>query len=486
MGVRAVVVTTASLVLVLTGCQSGSKLKTASVRLGRAVDVLEAEESTPRQIKRAEENYRRILADVTPELHAGETVPGFVASTVDAGGAWPLDRFSDISPVLRPVVQTPGLHAAGVGLPAVGTIDPGGPNAPRTGFHLPITVLAAPRATGAEFLVTAVDPDDVPRVELGERELPVARNLEAALDETRAVGPGMFSGLRYMLRTDRFTNPRLTFLEPYDPKKIPVVLVHGLMSTPRMWESTVKGLLADPELRRRFQFWFFYYPTGQPVPLSALLLREALDEAIRQHNVRQRVVVIGHSMGGLLARALVTGISPAQAEIILPGVSALPVDHVVRRALIFEPRRDVRRVIFIATPHRGSELANHGISGLGIRLIRLPRWVESELTSIVGSPFIGPGRRLPTSIHGLSPSSPFLEVLNASPLAVPVHSIIGTRGAGDIATSSDGVVPYSSAHLPDAESEVVVPTGHGAFRHPEALAEIVRILEREGKLPTRR
>src|SRR5262245_876533 len=181
---------------------------------------------------------------------------------------------------------------------------------------------------------------------------------------------------------------RLTFLQPYDPEKIPIVLIHGLISTPRMWAPVVKGLMAVPEIRERYQFWFFYYPTGQPIPLSALQLRDALDEALLAHQVKPSLILIGHSMGGILARAQVSRITPEAADEILPNVSELSVDRTVRRSLIFEPRTDVQRLIFVCTPHRGSRLATSGIAGLGILLIHLPGWIAEELADFAGAPFL--------------------------------------------------------------------------------------------------
>jgi hypothetical protein len=67
--------------------------------------------------------------------------------------------------------------------------------------------------------------------------------------------------------------------------------------------------------------------------------------------------------------------------------------------------------------------------------------------------------------------------LDRRPPAVPAHTILGNRGRRHpLRRSSDGVVPYRSAHLPAAVSEVVVPTGHGGFDHPKSIAELKRIL----------
>jgi hypothetical protein len=95
--------------------------------------------------------------------------------------------------------------------------------------------------------------------------------------------------------------------------------------------------------------------------------------------------------------------------------------------------------------------------------------VAEELSGLGGS-------RLPTSIHGLSPHSRFLRALDRTQPTVPTHSIIGDRGRGDGLAGSDGVVPYTSSHLASVESELVVPTGHGGFAHPQSVAELKRII----------
>jgi pimeloyl-ACP methyl ester carboxylesterase len=306
-------------------------------------------------------------------------------------------------------------------------------------------------------------------------------DLEAPLLATHATGSRFGAGLWNLLRPGAFAgDPRIVFLEPFDPDKIPLVLVHGLLSTPRMWAPLVMDLLADEAIRLRYQIWFFYYPTGQPVPLSALQLREALDAAVAAHGPVKPMVLVGHSMGGILSRAQVSRVGLAEAEAVVPGVAHLPEDSRARRALVFEPRADVGRAVFLFTPHRGSRLASNSLGAWGVRLIRLPDALINEVGDLLETLAGQYGGRLPTSIHGLSPDSPFLRVLDDTKPVVPTHTILGDRGRGDLWTSSDGVVPYSSAHLPSAESEVVVPAGHGGFAHPDAVAELKRILKLDG------
>ncbi len=88
------------------------------------------------------------------------------------------------------------------------------------------------------------------------------------------------------------------------------------------------------------------------------------------------------------------------------------------------------------------------------------------------------------SIGTLSPKHPYLKALNAQPIPVPHHSIIGQVGKGPLLDSSDRVVPYSSAHL-DTGTELVVPYWHGCVEKPEVTAEVVLRLKEHLKATKR-
>ena len=322
---------------------------------------------------------------------------------------------------------------------------------------MPLTLVALPEADAC-CRSTLVDPQRVTGVRTSHGDLRVAMDLEAPLLATDATGSRFGAGLWNLLRPGPLPGIRASSsCKPYDPDKIPLVLVHGLLSTPRMWAPLVLDLMADEAIRSRYQIWFFYYPTGQPVPLSALQLREALDAAVAAHGPVKPMVLVGHSMGGLLSRAPSLGSGWPRPRRMVPGVAELPEDSLVRRALVFEPRADVSRTVFLFTPHRGSRLASNSLGAWGIRLIRLPDTLLNEVGELLETLAGHYGGHLPTSIHGLSPDSTFLRVLDGTKPTVPTHSILGDRGRGDLATSSDGVVPFSSAHFPSAESEVVGP-----------------------------
>ncbi len=472
--------------LVLAGCQSVLQAPAPALspslaaRLDASIAVLAAPDASVRQRRDAEASYRDIIAGRLPDLLRDAKSPTLVPTGKDWPGVLTPDGFAGIDPVLRSRETRPGLHRFGVGLPLVGRLDSGDANAPPGGFRLPLTLVALPEAKAC-CRTALVDPQRVTAVRTSHGDLRVAMDLEAPLLATNATGSRFGAGLWNLLRPGAFAgDPRIVFLQPYDPDKIPLVLVHGLLSTPHMWAPLVMDLLADEAIRSRYQIWFFYYPTGQPVPLSALQLREALDAAVAAHGPVKPMVLVGHSMGGILSRAQVSQVGPAEADGVVPGVAELPEDSRVRRALVFAPRADVGRAVFLFTPHRGSRLASNSLGAWGVRLIRLPDTLINEVGDLLETLAGQHGGHLPTSIHGLSPDSRFLRILDDTKPVVPTHSILGDRGRGDLWTGSDGVVPYSSAHFPAAESEVVVPTGHGGFTHPDAVAELKRILKLDG------
>lgn len=149
-------------------------------------------------------------------------------------------------------------------------------------------------------------------------------------------------------------------------------------------------------------------------------------------------------------------------------------------SLVFDHRPEVERLIFISTPHRGSLLASNWIGRPVARLIQTPRFVLETLNAVLtANPAFLRFERIPNSIETLSPTNRFLVVMNRIPITrgIPYHSIIGDRGRGNTPNSSDGVVDYSSSHLPGAQSERIVPSAHSAEFNPEAIAEVRRILK---------
>jgi hypothetical protein len=286
----------------------------------------------------------------------------------------------------------------------------------------------------------------------------------------------------------------LIFLNPYQPGKIPVVFVHGTASSPARWAEMVNEFIGDSRMAGRYQFWFFIYNSGNPIPLSAMHLRENLEQAFKELDPEGRdaalrqMAVIGHSQGGLLTKMTVVNsgtrfwdnISKEPFE--QADISAETKD-LLRRSIFVEPLPFVKRVIFIATPHRGSFMSGNIIGKIGRRLIRLPATVTKVGVEIVKLNPVGAARtaiRVPTSIENMDWSSPFLRTLASLPIAegVQANSIIPVKGDGPPEKGDDGVVRYTSAHIEPVESELVVRSAHSTQSNPHTIEEVRRILYR--------
>jgi Alpha/beta hydrolase family len=307
------------------------------------------------------------------------------------------------------------------------------------------------------------------------------------------------SGFRNMLRPAAMRERSGIFLtEPYDPNKAIVLMVPGLQSTPFAFVDLMKAMRRDPEVSAHFQVWTFLYGTGTPVLFDALRLRQELEKTIRDvdpgdHDFATRhIVVLGHSMGGLSAHTLVS----ASGEKLWNSLFLVPPQRLcgdgkaIRRfadGLHFRRNPRVVRAIFVATPHRGSNLAESWIGHLAAALIHLPASLQTDIVGVVSANHDAatPGAKAFnremnfSSVHTLSPRDPALHALADLPIQVPFHSIMGQNHAGAFETSSDGVVPYASSHLVGASSEVVVRSGHSVCEKPEAQREVIRILRLE-------
>jgi pimeloyl-ACP methyl ester carboxylesterase len=284
-------------------------------------------------------------------------------------------------------------------------------------------------------------------------------------------------------------------IQPYDPNKIPLLFIHGLVASPVSWQNLTNDLCSDPKVLEHYQPWFFLYATGQPVLESAAQLREELESTLRLFDpsgtavASRHIVVVAHSMGGLLAHTLVSDSGDALWNVFASrplNSLVLPVTdrNLLLKYFYFQHQRAVERIIFLAVPHRGSWLAAGIVGSIANRIIRhskspaeAMRDLEKEYPGTLDPYFAAVNRRGgPTGLFSLAPN-PLLNRLAALPIKVPFHSIIGDRGVGDGVDGSDGIVSYRSAHLAGAESEKIVPAGHNLFSHPATVAEIKRILD---------
>ena len=280
----------------------------------------------------------------------------------------------------------------------------------------------------------------------------------------------------------------------FERGKVPVVLIHGLWGFPSQWDRMVEDLEADPALRGRYQFWTFSYASGDPIPLSAHRLRQSLRTARRLFDpdgtdaAFDRMVLVGHSLGGILAKMM----AQDSRSRIWQTVSNRPVDQIVgppedcqliRQAFCYEPVPEVSRLIFIATPHRGSPLVRGLVRSLGMRICdRASRFREAREALLARNEpdFFVPGFRgeFPSAVSELASGHPLLSALCDLGIdrSVRTHSIIADLGDPPGSGASDGIVPYSSSHLECADSELLYHGSHICLTIPAVIEETRRIL----------
>jgi len=358
--------------------------------------------------------------------------------------------------------------------------------APTPHFFYGVTAVA--RFEGRRCVLAFEDPLAREEVTVGGHSFPLAADFTAPLAMMLVEMHPKGLEIPRLLHPEKYAETtRVARLEPFDPDKTVVLMIHGLMDSPATWFPLLNHLRGDERIRRDFQFWFFSYPSGYPYPYSAELLRRELDHAEELYPMRKKMVVIGHSMGGCISRLMITNTGrKVWDEMFSVPPEKLPVPethkHILTEATIFEHRPEIGRVIFISAPHRGSDLARISLGRIAGKLIEAPRnllTLEDEIRGYEKHP-TGDLHldRFPVSVDTLAPNNDFVLAINKVPVApgIPPHTIVGDRGRGDSPASSDGVVPYWSSHMPGALSEKVVPSNHSAHRHPETVDEVKRIL----------
>jgi len=451
-----------------------------------------------------------------------QTVKERLHLSIEVHGPWHADDIQDLDFVSGYEIQglTNHYRTFGLGVPLIAirkrhrdqdpaeSYYPEGITFPVTAFlrvDRPSTEVA--QASGAPAVMHCVlelhDSLTTDHLQVGDRLVPLETDLTIPLgyflDSPSFKSSKIATwGLFRPGRTQRLEG--IYMVEPYDPRKIPVLLVHGLWSSPTTWMEMFNDLRGLPEIRDNFQFWFYLYPTGQPFWISAAQLREELEQLQQQLDPAWRsrafreMVLVGHSMGGLVSRLQVM----ESGQDFWHAVSSRDFAELktdpetrerLRRVLFFHPNPAIRRVVTIGTPHQGSDFANDATRYLGRKLIQLPkRMVQSSQKLVWDNPGFFRNTDLlttTTSIDSLSPESPIFADMKRVPAApwVHMHNIVGVipeKGLlGRITESGDGIVAFESAHLEEVDSELTVESDHvNIHRHPRSVLEVRRILLR--------
>lgn len=403
-------------------------------------------------------------------------------------------------------------HTYGLGVPLIGVRRKPDELPPSEQFYPPglsLPVTAFLRVLPSEAAATSgeqrhaqlelYDPLTSQEIDIAGTRVPLESDLSTPLAYFLNKPSLEVLGTLGLVHPDDYDNMQgLYMVQPYEPGKIPVLMVHGLWSSPITWMEMFNDLRSDPQIRKHFQFWFYLYPTGQPFWVSAAQLRGDLAEARqildpnRQQAALDQMVLVGHSMGGLVSelQALASGDAYWRAVSDQP-IQLIKAADDVKAQLVstfyFQPNQSIRRVISIGTPHRGSRFANEATRFLSRKLIDMPQMLVRESQQLYReNPGAFKGKSLlkvPTSIDSLSPECPILPVMLQTPRPpwVKHHNIVGVVQDDPllkkVSGTGDGVVRYESAHLDQVESELVVNADHlHVHRHPISVLEVRRIL----------
>ena len=372
-----------------------------------------------------------------------------------------------------------------------------------TPFPAVTAVLRFPGETLDEVLNTqevellGFDPYTRDSVRLAGTRVPLAANFTSGYGLWLArSGFAKQSLLTLIGRGEVLEKPRVYLMQPYDPKRRVIIMLHGLASSPEAWINVANEVLGDDTLRKNFQIWQVYYPTNSPLAFNQHAIRKAIQDTLNAfdpagHNRASKdVVLVGHSMGGVLARLLISDSGdkfwqPIVESYKLEGERKEKARKKLKNYLWFEPMPQVSRAVFIAAPHHGTPFAENQFSRWAASIIKLPVSMLGRVTEIAqilvdpSSANAAPLTRPLNSISNLSNQDPFVRLAADLPIAqnVPYHSIIGNHTPElSLELSSDGVVPYRSAHLAGATSEKVINSWHSVQETPEAIVEVRRIL----------
>ena len=341
------------------------------------------------------------------------------------------------------------------------------------------------------------NPDSARTVKINNVDVPIEYEITSALADTLEGAPvwdfeiAGFRGGDFKLVGQKAFEDGLFMIGPHRFGHIPVVLVHGTASSPARWAEMVNEVANDPKLFDRYELWLFMYNTGNPIAYSAMLLRDALSNTVAEIDPEgkdpglKQMIVMGHSQGGLLTKmtAIDSGMHlwPFKVPPEELNVSA-ETKELVTHGLIIKPLPFVKRVIFVATPHRGSYQALGFFGGLASWLVNMPgrlaKLSVDVLTLQKQGVLLGGVAGIPTSIDNMNPNNFFIKNLASIPVAdgVVAHSIIAVDSDGPLDEAGDGVVKYISAHIDGVASEKIVRSSHSVQGNPETIQEVKRIL----------
>ena len=255
--------------------------------------------------------------------------------------------------------------------------------------YLATTITAVPKSAtsidqiinGPEFQLKLHDPYKHEKVTVAGKQYALAANFSAPYGLWLAENNlGRAAYLVLIDRDDNLIMPHLYMLEPYNPKKKVIVLIHGLASSPEAWIRLTNDIMGDPVLRENFQVWQVFYSTNMPILESRYQINALIQQSFQRINAqdpaKKDAVLVGHSMGGVIARLLVSdaNLIPRTEELINNNrrIERFRNNPLFKARLQLKPIPNFSRGIFLATPHRGTDYADRWFTLAARKIIRIP------------------------------------------------------------------------------------------------------------------
>lgn len=397
----------------------------------------------------------------------------------------------------------PGFGVALAALASSNAASPASRLLPHSGAFRNLTAWIEPDAQSQDTTPTLVlaDPGPLDEVVIGAHRLPLARDTSAAYAWAMEVSKLERRGLWGLVGGKEIgRRAGLYLLEDYDARKCPLVMIHGLGSNPLIWSRVSNAVWGETDLCERFQVWQVVYRTDVPLLVARLHVQRYLDDAWAlldpdgEARASSRTVLLGHSLGGVVARLLCADSGDAlwNAAFLVPSAMLDADDEdraLIDRIFHFVPYAGIARAIFLAAPHRGSPSAASVLGRLTGDLVGRRTSEVHALRRIAGrNPHAIRPELLPVFLEGwinsittLRSEQPVRRAAESlmPPPGFPYHTIAGVQPGRH--RPSDGVVPLASAMLPGAASSLVVESGHRVHERPAAVAEIVRILREHAR-----
>ena len=349
--------------------------------------------------------------------------------------------------------------------------------------------------TKPEFVIRAYDPYKYEQIQLAGKNYPLAANFSTPYGLWLAQNNlGKAAYLTLIDRDNRLTMPHLYMLEPYNPNKKVIVLVHGLASSPEAWIRLTNDIMGDKVLRENYQVWQVFYSTNMPITESRFQIYALLKQSFAQVNAnasaKNDAVLIGHSMGGIIARLLVSDADVTQKALSM--MSNLQLNKyknvpIVSQRMNIQDIPNFSRAIFLSAPHHGTAYADLWFTRAARKVIKLPGAFLTAVGDTLQSQehdFSDLAKQIDQGLIQNGPSdlsykSKFMVLTSdiVPRKGLLFHSIMGNNtDSNDPNVITDGVVPYKSAHLDGAVSEKIIKGGHSIQETPEAVLELRRIL----------